>query len=155
LAIAGILAVVMSSADSFLNSASVAFVNDIVNPLRKEKLSNRKGLLWARLATLVTETLAVIFAIRIQSLLGILLYAYNFWSPIILVPLASTMLGIKSSPLAFIAGASAGIGSAYGWNHLLGAPGGFDGLLIGVFANFLVFSLTNRLVNLRALTVPL
>ncbi len=152
LVIAGILAVVMSSADSFLNSASVAFVNDIVNPLRKKKLSNRKGLLWARLATLVTGTLAIIFAIRTQSLLDILLYAYNFWSPIILVPLAATMLGVKSSPLAFIAGASAGIAGAFCWNHLLDAPGGFDGLLIGVFANFFVFCLTNRLYNPRSLS---
>jgi SSS family solute:Na+ symporter len=151
LIIAGIIAVVMSSADSFLNSASVAFVNDIVNPLRKEKLSERKGLLWARLATLITGTLAVVIATRINSLLDILLFAYNFWSPIILVPLAATLLGVKSTPLAFIAGATAGIVSVFGWNQLLGAPGGFDGLLIGIFANFIVFSLTNRLYNLQVL----
>ncbi len=145
LVIAGILAVVMSSADSFLNSASVAFVNDIVKPLRKEKLSDRTGLLWARLATLITGSLAIIIAIRIQSLLDILLFAYNFWSPIILVPLAATLLGFKSTPRAFICGAAAGLVGVFGWNHLLGTPGGFDGLLIGVFANFLVFCLVNRL----------
>ncbi|MFO7982520.1 MAG: sodium:solute symporter family protein [Desulfuromonadales bacterium] len=144
LVIAGIIAVVMSSADSFLNSASVAFVNDIVNPLRKENLSERKGLVWARLATLVTGTLAIIFAIRIQSLLDILIYAYNFWSPIILVPLAATLLGVKTSRSAFCAGAGAGILGVFLWNVLLGAPGGFDGLLIGVFANFTAFSLVNR-----------
>jgi SSS family solute:Na+ symporter len=154
LVIAGILAVVMSSADSFLNSASVAFVNDIVNPLRKEKLTKEKGLLWARLATLVTGTLAIIIATRINSLLDILLFAYNFWSPIILVPLAATLLGVKSTPLAFIAGATAGIVSVFGWNQLLGAPGGFDGLLIGIFANFIVFCLINRLYNPRVLTAP-
>lgn len=145
LVIAGIIAVVMSSADSFLNSASVAFVNDIVNPLRKQKLSERKGLLWARLATLITGTLATVIATRITSLLDILLFAYNFWSPIILVPLAATLLGFRSTPLAFMAGATAGIVSVFGWNQLLGAPGGFDGLLVGVFANFLVFNLINRL----------
>jgi len=144
LVIAGILAVVMSSADSFLNSASVAFVNDIVNPLRREKLSNRTGLLWARLATLITGFLAIVIAIRIQSLLDILLFAYNFWSPIILVPLAATLLGYKATPRAFISGAAAGLIGVFGWSRLLGAPGGFDGLIIGVFANFLVFWVVNR-----------
>lgn len=148
LIIAGILAVVMSSADSFLMSASVAFVNDIVTPLRREKLSDRKGLLYARLATLVTGTLAIVFAVRIQSLLDILIYAYNFWSPIILVPLAATLLGVKASPRAFIAGAVAGIFGVFAWNVLLHAPGGFDGLLVGVFTNFVVFSLVNRLDRL-------
>jgi len=147
LVIAGIIAVVMSSADSFLNSASVAFVNDIINPLRRERLSERKGLLYARLATLVTGSLAIVFAIRIRSLLDILIYAYNFWSPIILVPLAATLLGVKTSPRAFFAGAAAGIFGVFAWNGLLDAPGGFDGLLVGVFANFVAFGTVNRLTG--------
>lgn len=147
LVIAGIIAIVMSSADSFLNSASVAFVNDIVIPLRRKKLSDRKGLLYARLATLVTGSLAIVFAIRIQSLLDILIYAYNFWAPIILVPLAATLLGVRTSTPAFCTGAAAGILGVFVWNRLLGAPGGFDGLLIGVFANFIVFSIVSRLTG--------
>ncbi|MDY0189599.1 MAG: sodium:solute symporter family protein [Desulfuromonas sp.] len=143
LVIAGIIAVVMSSADSFLNSASVAIVNDIINPLRKEKLSDRKGLFLARFATLITGTIAIIIAVRIQSLLDILIYAYNFWSPIILVPLAATLLGVKSSKMAFVCGASAGILAVVVWNRLLGTPGGFDGLVVGVFANFAAFCMVN------------
>ena len=37
LVVAGMISVVMSSADSCLNSASVAFTNDIVGPFEKEK----------------------------------------------------------------------------------------------------------------------
>lgn len=146
LVVAGIIAVVMSSADSFLNSASVAFVNDIVNPLRSRPLSPRRGLLVARLATFITGSVSILFAIRIQSLLDILIYAYNFWSPIILVPLAATLLGIRAGKAAFCAGAAAGLGGVFVWNRLLGTPGDFDGLLVGVFANLLVFWLTARLV---------
>jgi SSS family solute:Na+ symporter len=145
LVVAGIIAVVMSSADSFLNSASVAFVNDIINPLRSQPLPPRRGLLFARLATLLTGSISVVFAIRIQSLIDILIYAYNFWSPIILVPLAATLLGIRAGTASFCAGAAAGLAGVFVWNRLLGAPGGFDGLLIGVFANLLVFCLVTRL----------
>jgi len=142
LVVAGIIAVVMSSADSFLNSASVAFVNDIVNPLLPRPLSPKRGLLLARLATLVTGSISVVFAISIKSLIDILIYAYQFWSPIILVPLAATLLGIRAGTGAFCAGAAAGLCGVFVWNQLLGAPGGFDGLLVGVFANFVGFSLT-------------
>lgn len=145
LVVAGIIAVVMSSADSFLNSASVAFVNDIVNPLRRTPLSPGRGLLFARLATLITGSISIIFAIRIKSLIDILIYAYNFWSPIILVPLAATLLGIRAGRAAFCAGAAAGLAGVFVWNRLLAMPGGFDGLLIGVFANLLVFGITARL----------
>ncbi len=39
LVIAAVIAIVMSSADSFLNSASIAFINDIVKPLKPKPLN--------------------------------------------------------------------------------------------------------------------
>ena len=140
LVVAGLISVVMSSADSFLNSASIALINDIVNPLRRIPLDDRAGLRWARVATLLTGSLAVVFALRIRSLLDILIYAYNFWAPIILVPLAAALLGFHPPKAAFIAGAASGIAGVMVWNRLLDSPGGFDGLVIGVFANLLGFA---------------
>jgi len=140
LVIASLISVVMSSADSFLNSASVSVVNDIINPLRRVPLTSRTGLWWARITTLVTGSVAVVFALKIRSLLDILIYAYNFWAPIILVPLAAALLRKRTSKAAFFAGAASGILGVMVWNRLLGTPGGFDGMLIGVFTNFLVFS---------------
>lgn len=147
LVIASLISVVMSSADSFINSASISLINDIINPLRRVPLTSRMGLRWARVTTLVTGSVAVVFALKIQSLLDILIYAYNFWAPIILVPLAAVLLGFRTSKAAFVAGAVSGISGVVLWNRLLGAPGGFDGMLIGLFTNLLVFitvSLTMR-----------
>jgi SSS family solute:Na+ symporter len=144
--IAGVLSVVMSSADSFLNSASISFINDIINPLRRTPLSDRVGLRWARTATLLTGSFAVIFALKIKSILDILIYAYNFWSPIILVPLLAALLGLRATKAAFIAGAAAGIAGVVIWNRLLGAPGGFEGLVIGVISNLLAFTLVSLLL---------
>jgi SSS family solute:Na+ symporter len=138
--IAGVLSVVMSSADSFLNSASISFINDIVNPLRHTPLDDRTGLRWARVATLLTGSFAIIFALKIQSILDILIYAYNFWAPIILVPMVATFLGLRAPRASFLAGAASGIAGAIVWNRLLGAPGGFDGLVVGVFTNMLAFA---------------
>ena len=143
LLIAGLMAVVMSSADSFLNSSAIAFYNDIVAPLRRRPLSPRASLLVARLATCITGALAIVFAVKIESILDILIYAYKFWAPIILVPLGATLLGIKASKSSFVIGAAAGLLGELVWNTLLKTPGGFDGLAVGVLANLLAFSLTN------------
>jgi len=142
--VAGIISVVMSSADSFLNSASVAFTNDIVEPFKKEKTQDRESLFTARMATLITGSLAMLFAIKIKSILDILIYAYNFWAPIIMIPLAATLLGVRATTRTFLSGAVAGILGVFIWNQLLGKPGGFDGLIIGVFCNIISFSLVHK-----------
>jgi SSS family solute:Na+ symporter len=144
LVVAGIISVVMSSADSFLNSASVAFTNDIVEPFKKKKMQGKDGLFTARMATLITGSLAVIFAIKINSILDILIYAYNFWAPIIMIPLAATLLGVHATARSFLSGAAAGISGVFIWNQLFGKPGGFDGLIIGVFCNIILFSLVHK-----------
>ncbi len=73
--------------------------------------------------------------------LDILIYAYNFWAPTIVVPLAAAILGFKTTSRRFVAGALAGIGMALLWNNAFHAPYDIDGLVIGCLANFLMFCL--------------
>ncbi|MDY6952174.1 MAG: sodium:solute symporter family protein [Thermodesulfobacteriota bacterium] len=145
--IAAVIAVVMSSADSFLNSASIAFIQDIVRPFSRHDLSDKKGLLLARASTLVTGALAIIFAVKIRSILDILIYAYNFWAPIILVPLAATLLGIKSNRTTFLFCSIAGILGVVVWDYFLKTPGEFSGLIIGVMTNMTVFVIAQIVSN--------
>ncbi len=139
--IAGIISVVMSSADSFLNSASVSFVNDVIMTIRKEKLDDQQGLRWTQLTNLIVGLLSVIFAVSSPSIIDILIYAYYFWAPIILVPLALTILGCKVSKMGFLFGGIIGIIATLLWNNEY-RESGLDGLVIGVFANWLAFSIT-------------
>ena len=145
LVIAGIVSIVMSSADSFLNSASVAFTHDIVQPLRKERLSEKHELLLAKVVTCFAGMAAIVFAVKIKSILGILIYTYNFWSPIILVPLVAVILGVKASSRDFVAGSVAGIAGVLVWNMLLDQPGGIDGLIIGILCNLAAFNIMRKL----------
>jgi len=137
--IAAIISIVMSSADSFLNAASIAFINDIVKPIKKVPLSHEKELSYARGVTLFVGILAVIFALSIESIIGILIYAYNFWAPTVLIPLAAAILGFYVSTNRFIVGATTGITFTLVWNMLLSAPLGIDGLVIGALGNMLAF----------------
>jgi SSS family solute:Na+ symporter len=145
LVIAGVISIVMSSADSFLNGAATCFINDVAKPLWSSPVSKRRELLLAKLTNCLVGILAVIFAIKIKSVLDILIYAYNFWAPIIVVPLAAVLLGVRVTKAGFLAGTIAGIAGALIWNYLLKTPAGVEGLAIGVFCNIFFFMLANKL----------
>ena len=147
--IAGIISVVMSSADSFLNGAATCCINDVVKPLRKNPMSERSELLLAKLTNCLVGILAVVFAIKIPSILDILIYAYNFWAPIIVVPLAAVLLGVRVTRAGFLAGTLAGGVGTLAWNYLLKTPADIEGLTIGVFCNLFSFVLANKL-SIRA-----
>ncbi|MBI9078002.1 MAG: sodium:solute symporter family protein [Desulfatibacillum sp.] len=139
LVVAGIISVVMSSADSFLNGAAVSLVSDMILPLRKKSLGDRKTLLIAQGVNLLTGITAVIFAVKIKSILGILMFAYNFWAPVILPPLVAAFFGVKARGSVFMSAAIAGIASTWAWNTWVAQSSGVDGLIVGVMANAVVF----------------
>ena len=142
---AGLISIVMSSADSFLNGAATSCINDVVKPLRKNPLPERQELLLAKLTNCFVGVLAVIFAVKIKSVLDILIYAYNFWAPIILIPLAAVLLGFRVTKAGFIAGTVAGASGVLIWNWMLKSPMGVEGLVVGVFCNLIAFAVTNKL----------
>ncbi|MEM6461780.1 MAG: sodium:solute symporter family protein [Pseudomonadota bacterium] len=144
LVVAAVIAIVMSSADSFLNSASIAFVNDLVNPLRRAPLSAKAGLRLARLATLAIGLFSVVFALSIDGVLDILIYAYTYWAPVIVVPLVACVLGFERSVRVFVIAATAGLVSASVWNDVLDQPGGIEGIVVGFALNLAIFALSPR-----------
>jgi SSS family solute:Na+ symporter len=89
--------------------------------------------------------LAVIFAVKIESVLDILIYAYNFWAPVILIPLAAILLGFRVTKVGFLTGTVAGVTGVLIWNRLLSSPMGVEGLVIGAFCNLIAFTITNKL----------
>jgi solute:Na+ symporter, SSS family len=141
LVIAAVISIVMSTADSFLNSASIAFINDIVQPLRTKPLSTRLSLLLAQIVTFAVGVVSVIFAITIERLFDIIFYAYTYWAPVVVVPLIAAIYGYRKGVVAFIAGAVVGLAAALIWDMLLQRPGHVAGLVVGALANLIVFSL--------------
>lgn len=137
--VAGVISIVMSSADSFLNAASVSFIHDIITPLKRKKMTVKTEMMSVRFINILVGVISVIFAIKIKSILDILIYAYNFWSPIILVPLVSAILGFKVKFTHFIAGAVAGVSGVIIWNFIMKNPFSIDGLVVGIISNAIVF----------------
>lgn len=140
LAIAGMMAVVMSSADAFLNAAAIAITNDVFKPIKKSHFSPKMELRWSRIVTVIVGGLGALFALSTQSALDILLTAYNFWTPFILVPLVAGIFGMRASARAFWVGCVAGISATCWWLVQMGESV-FNGALVGIVVNLIVFGL--------------
>ena len=147
IAIVGIMAVLMSSADSFLNAAAVSAIQDTLRPLCRRTLSEEAALRFTRWATFVMGATSTLFALRSTSALDALLYAYNFWTPFILVPLVAGIMGYKATPRTFWVSSSAGIFGMLSWQLLMGSLGNFDAAIAGIFFNFTTFVLMHSLEN--------
>ncbi|HCJ12547.1 MAG: hypothetical protein A2Y14_01470 [Verrucomicrobia bacterium GWF2_51_19] len=120
-AITGILAVIMSSADSSLNASSITFVHDFLKPLFNKNLSDKRELLLTRLTTFLLGSLSIWVALQFQSILDIVLTYLGFWLPVIWFPLMAGILGMRASKWAFLLSASVGLMTFLGcyslWPH--------------------------------------
>lgn len=143
LIMASMVSIILSAADGFLNGASVGLVCDTVKVL-SPNLSEKAELWWLRVVNLTTGLAAVAVAFVLPDIFNILVLAYSFWSPLILVPLAAAMLGVKSNGRAFRYALASGLFSSLIWNYILHKPWGIDGAVVGLISNFFVFAYCTR-----------
>jgi SSS family solute:Na+ symporter len=138
-AIAGMMAIMLSSADAFLNAAAIATSHDVIKPIYKIN-SNKTELKISRIATVAVGVIGALFAISFDNILDILLSAYNFWTPFILVPLVAGIMGVKRSAKTFWLSAAAGILSVLILKYLpCEIFNSYDATLVGIAINALVF----------------
>ncbi|MCC2646694.1 MAG: sodium:solute symporter family protein [Rickettsiaceae bacterium] len=148
LAIIGMLAVVMSTADSYMNAASVSFTHDLIKPLFGNKLSEKAELKLAKYFTLIIGLLAVAIAMSFKSILKLVLFVQGFYIPIITMPLLLGLFGFRSSNRAFLAGATAGGLTFLIWKlYDLDNVAGFDSLLPCLIINGITLLSTHYLLK--------
>ena len=101
LMIAGILSVVMSTADSFMNTTSVTIAHNIIKPYIPN-ISTKNELLLARLSTVVLGCIAIPIAFLKMKIMDLIWAVDTMYFPIILFPLIYGFLGYKSKYKFFI-----------------------------------------------------
>ena len=139
--IAALLSIILSSAAGFLNAASISFVNDLVKPLSKspEKINFLK---MARISTILVGIISILFALTIKNVLSLLLAAYNFWSPIILIPLIAAIFNVNAKERDFFIGALCGITGSLVWEFVLNDPYNISPILLGLLCNLIGFMIS-------------
>ncbi len=138
LLMAAMASIILSAADGFLNGATVSLMHDALLP-RRPHMSDRAQLRCLRLVNLATGLLAMTLSFLTPHVFAILLLAYSFWSPVVLVPLSAALLGLKTKPPCLYAGMAAGMLVCLLWNGALHRPLGIDGCAVGTLANLAVF----------------
>ena len=97
--IAGLLAVIMSTADTELNAGSIALVHDVIKKISTTKIAESR---LASITTFVMGMIAVITSMQFSSILDAMLFTYLLWYPIMICPLILGIYGLKSDDKTFI-----------------------------------------------------
>ena len=93
-----LFAMAMSTADSCLNVASSMVAYDVVNPLRKHKLTDKQQLYLAKATCFIMGILAILLALYITKhsktpLLRLMYLAMDISSPIFVAPFLLELFG--------------------------------------------------------------
>lgn len=133
-AMAGILAVIMSTADSNLNTASVSLIHDTIKPL----VNVKNELALARFVTLIIGIISIVIAVSFSNVISILAAILGIWSSTILIPMFVGLLGVKISNKGFFVALAVGVtchtlgefyfSKTYAW---------MNGFLLGLIGNSL------------------
>lgn len=149
LAIAGLLSVVMSTADSYLNAAGITLVHDVVKPLWKGDLEDKDELRFTKWATFLLGSGATLIALSFSSIMSIILFSLNFWGPIIVVPLYCGLLGIKANRYSFYGGILSGLSVFFVWHFFIESHLGIGSLIPSIVGNGIGFAVIHFVQKLK------
>ncbi|MEL6606732.1 MAG: sodium:solute symporter family protein [Bacteroidota bacterium] len=132
----GVTALAMSTADSCLNTASAMFANDIVRPLRGQKLSSTKV---ARSFTILGGAFALLLSLYSNDLLSLMLLSSSFYKPVVAVPVLMAVLGFRTSTRVVLLSMASGALTVVLWRSLsIGANSVVPGMLVNLFVLLVV-----------------
>ncbi|NDB84494.1 MAG: hypothetical protein EB127_17595 [Alphaproteobacteria bacterium] len=143
-AIVGIMAMIMSTADSWINIGSVIFSHDFCKPLG---IKFKNELFLSRTFAICAGFFAVILALSASDLLKLLLLQSKFYKPIVMPPLLLAILGFRSTTKAVSIGMISGALSVIIWLNFITPATGIDGIMPSVFTNFLTFVSSHSLLK--------
>ncbi|MFQ6722853.1 MAG: sodium:solute symporter family protein [Opitutales bacterium] len=138
IAVIGILAVLMSTADSHLNCGSIMFVNDLILPFIKRELSESTKLKMVRITSLIIGICALIVASQRFNIFETRILVSTLWFSVIVSPLYFLLFNMKISHKGLLISAILGFTTCILWNLNIKPIIKIDGL----FPGFLISGLT-------------
>ena len=137
------LAVILSTADSLVNTGAIIFVENVI----KDKIKDDSvKLIVLKVVTVLSGFIGLFIALRIESLLGIIWFVAQYYFSIIFVPFIGGLLIKNAKPLMFWTSSITGFLS-YTLLNLLLPEIGYTIYVISLSLSFIVFMLTKYLVE--------
>lgn len=140
-----IMAMIMSTADSYINSATVLLTHDIIEVfnfkqppqcLSEEVLKSpaefKTGLLLLRIVAFAISIVALVLAYQTKSLFDLLMKTYSFYLPVVTTPLMLYILGFRIRPRIILTGMAGGALTVVVWPFFvcLNISEGIIGMLV-------------------------
>ena len=101
LAVIGVLAVIMSTADSHINVATVSIIRDIIVILFPS-INSKKQLILARIGTVLFGISAVFIASSLNRVVEFWVYCADFWMPVVTAPMLLYIFNIKTNTKQYV-----------------------------------------------------
>jgi Na+/proline symporter/signal transduction histidine kinase len=136
LTVIGIMAMVMSTADSWINTGAVIFSHDLCKPFG---IQPKNELLISRLFSVFVGFVSVIMVLSTSSLFKLFSLQANFYMPIVTMPLLLAILGFRSTSKAVGIGMISGAVGAILWKIYLTPLTAIDSVVPAMLINLLTF----------------
>lgn len=140
----GIIAMVMSTADSWINTGSVIFAHDFCKPLG---IKFKNELLLSRVFSIVVGIFSLSIVLLNESLFKLFSLQANFYMPIVTVPLILAMLGFRSTSRVVIIGMFSGALCAIIWSIYIQPSTGIDSVIPAMILNFIAVMVSHYLLR--------
>jgi solute:Na+ symporter, SSS family len=140
--VVGLLAAVMSTADSDLNISAITLVKDIINPLLKIKNPERM-LKIARFTNIIIGSLAILLALCFETVVDLVIFVAGFWGPIILVPLVFALYDITIKTKFMVLSSICGAAAFIIWELAFANEISLKGVFVGTVVNIILFLLSS------------
>lgn len=132
LTLAGVLAVMMSSADSYLLISTQTFIQDIWKTHRPE-MSDRREIFLSRILSAVLAFGALIIALYIQNAYDALMFAWTFYAASVGLPAVAALYWKKATKQGVVSSMLTGFCVSVLWD-VLGTPWGLGAAVPGSLA---------------------
>lgn len=131
-ALAGILSVIMSTADSYLLVSVQTCVSDIGKTI-DPKMTEKKELLLSRIFSVILPLGALVIALYMKNAYNILMFAWSFYAAAAGIPAFAALFWKKATNAGIIAAMTSGFVVCIGWK-LVGQPFGLGAAVPGTIA---------------------
>ncbi len=129
LAVAGIIAAIMSSADTYLLIAAQTLTSDIIKPIFRVK--DGKELIVSRICVAGLGLLALVISLYIDGLYNTLMFAWTFYAAAVGFPAVAALYWKKATSAGICAGMLGGFVVSLGWKFI-GNPGEISESIMGI-----------------------
>ncbi len=147
--LSGIIAVIMSTLDSFIHSLGILITRDLIEPFYN--LKDKTKLCITKFATVLTGAIAMLICSLIISdkmdLIEILLWGMKFSTPILMFPLIYGIIGIKVDNKSFFISVGAAFLGLFISNKYLNNDFKSFSITIAIFSNATTFIISNIIIN--------